>query len=1246
MSSTEEKKRVEVVPEGKGATTCGETPPECMMCGGEVPADKLNSCVNCKCGRYCSAQCLSSHDSHAQYCKMICSLESMENQKRMRSEIFVNNDERLPYKTKLKLIRLVGERPLVKIRLNGVEVKGLWDTGAMISLMNKVFLLENFPGVKIESIGEFTGENFSLTAANQSEVRVEGVVVLDFGVGESGSLFRVPVLVTEDKMSAPIIGYNIIEHLVTNFKEQLDLPKSLLNMIASVSSEEKAETVVNLIQKGEEESEFCSEAKLEREQVVNPGCYEKVKCRVKDLQNRTNKLVVFSPFEEDCVVSELVAFESTSLLKSRKKFVDVVVYNPTKQDIVLKKGTSLGQVSNVSSAFTLPIKLKTVEVNQIGVEVEDDDDKPMEFDLAHLEGEQKAIVEELLAKKEKVFSKQKNDIGHVKDFKLDINLTDQIPVAEAYRKIPRNLYAEVKNYISDLLANGWIRQSYSPYASPMVCVRKKDGGLRLCIDFRRLNQKTIPDMQPIPRVQDILDGLHGQSWFSTLDMSQAYHQGEMAEDSRKFTAFSTPWSLYEWVRIPYGIMNAPAGFQRFINACLANLNDEICFAYLDDILIFSKTFEEHVTNTLKVLDCLEKKGVKLNPTKCCFFKREIRYLGRLISENGYRPDPADVQALDRCKVAPVTVGQLRSLLGFLGYYRTYIPNFSIKLKPVYDLLQKTEGKSENNTKKQLDSRAKIVWTSNHQKIVETTVDYLKSPNVIAYPDFSKPFTVHTDASNEGLGAVLYQDQEGKLRIVSLASRTLSLAERNYFMHSGKLEFLALKWAITEKFSDYLMNGPNFEVVTDNNPLTYILTSAKLNATGLRWVAELANYRFSIRYRAGRKHIDADYLSRHTIDDFQKLKRSADKTVGVEDTDMLMMNAYRREKLIEHVAVESVEVQEETVGVISKEELMMAQQEDEIIGSVYDTIKTGRKIKPAERKGMKKDVKILLKQWRKLRIVNGVLMRETANFNQIVLPEKFRRMVYSELHEKLAHLGSERVLELARKRFYWPRMKNSIEFFIRNQCRCIISKKKNRNEQAPLVPIESTYPFELVQIDLCKLDVCKGGYKYALVCTDNFTKFAQIYATKNKYGTSAADKIYNDLILKYGLPKRFHHDQGGEFENKLFKRLHQLTGCESSRTTPYHPEGNGQTERMNRTVLNMLKTLEKKEKTDWASHLSKLAFSYNVTVNKTTGFSPYALMFGRSPRLPIDSVFDVDEPVKQPMKKTYEKFVDEWASSMN
>ena len=270
-------------------------------------------------------------------------------------------------------------------------------------------------------------------------------------------------------------------------------------------------------------------------------------------------------------------------------------------------------------------------------------------DLDHLNVEEREVVSALLSEEIEVFSQRKNDIGHVKDFKLQINLTDEIPVSEPYRKIPRQLYDKVKNHINDLLANGWIRQSYSPYSSPMVCVWKKDGGLRLCIDFRKLNKKTIPDKQPIPRIQDILDGLKGQTWFTTLDMSQAYHQGEIHENSHKYTAFSTPWSLHEWIRIPYGIMNAPAGFQRFINNCLSQLRDKVCTAYLDDILVYSKTF---VQNVRKALQCLRKKGVKLNPGKCNLFKKEIRYLCRLVSEKGYRPDPEDLKAIDKCKVPP------------------------------------------------------------------------------------------------------------------------------------------------------------------------------------------------------------------------------------------------------------------------------------------------------------------------------------------------------------------------------------------------------------------------------------------------------------------------------------------------------------------------------------------------------------------------------------------------------------------
>ena len=709
-----------------------------MICNQNLDG-KIISCENCSCGKYCSISCLEKHENHAKYCSLICRVEKLENEKRMKQEIFVNDSEKLPYKMKLQLVRLVGERPLVNIQLNGEEVRGLWDTGAMISMVNKNFLQEKFPGVKVHSISEFIGDDFLLTAANKSEMCVEGVAILEFGISGSQKLFFVPFLVTSDEISDPIIGYNTIEHLVLNFKDKLNLPKSLVNAITCLNPE-KAETIVNLIQKGGEVLELTSEAKLDKTLVVYSGCCEKVRCRIKDLQfNGSNKLVVFSPLEELCVEDELVVFDSTQLLKSRYKFVDIMVYNPTSQKIVMNKGTVMGQVSNAAAAYTLPVLQKEASTNVM--EVGDEMKKIIEgARLENLTDEQREIVEKLLVEEGKIFSKQKNDIGHIPDFKLDIKLSDDVPVGEAYRKIPRNLYTEVKNHINDLIANGWIRQSYSPYSSPMVCVRKKDGGLRLCIDFRKLNKKTIPDMHPIPRIQDILDNLHGQSWFTTLDMSQAYHQGEMSENSRKFTAFSTPWSLYEWVRIPYGIMNAPAGFQRFINNCLKNLSDDVCCAYLDDILVFSKTVEEQVINVKKVLKCLREKGVKLNAGKCNFFKREIRYLGRLISENGYRPDPEDVKALERCKIPPTNIGKLRSLIGFLGYYRTYIKDFSRKLKPVYDLLQKTDGKKSSKGKKQLDSRTKIEWTEKHQNIIEETIEYLQSPNVIAYPDFQS--TIH------------------------------------------------------------------------------------------------------------------------------------------------------------------------------------------------------------------------------------------------------------------------------------------------------------------------------------------------------------------------------------------------------------------------------------------------------------------------------------------------------------------------
>ena len=254
------------------------------------------------------------------------------------------------------------------------------------------------------------------------------------------------------------------------------------------------------------------------------------------------------------------------------------------------------------------------------------------------------------------------------------------------------------------------------------------------------------------------------------------------------------------------------------------------------------------------------------------------------------------------------------------------------------------------------------------------------------------------------------------------------------------------------------------------------------------------------------------------------------------------------------------------------------------------------------------------------------------------------IVYTELHEKMGHLGTEKVLDLARRRFYWPGMYKDIDTYIRKKCQCVKQKRPNREDRAPLVPIKSTHPFEIVSLDYLKLDKAKGGFEYVLVVTDHFTRYVQAFATKNKSAKAAAEKLYNNYILTYGFPSQIHHDCGREFHNSLFAKLHQLCGIKSSKTTPYHPSGDGQTERMNRTIISMLKTLNENQKQRWKDHLSKLVFAYNSTINKSTGYSPFFLMFGRSSRLPIDSMFTFDTGVTN--QKTYDQFVTDWKNQMN
>ena len=826
-----------------------------------------------------------------------------------------------------------------------------------------------------------------------------------------------------------------------------------------------------------------------------------------------------------------------------------------------------------------------------------------------------------------VFAKSDTDIGIIPDFQMDIHLTDEVPVNQAYRHLPRKLYDDVKNYLNDLIVNGWIQESESDYASPIVCVRKKDNSLRMCVDYRKLNLKTIADRQPIPRVQDLLDGLHGQRYFSTLDMAKAYHQGFIRDVCRKYTAFSTPWALFEWLRIPFGLKNAPAAFQKYINKALSGLLDKVCMAYLDDILIYGRTFQEQKTNLRRVLKRLKSKGVKLRVEKCEFVKPEVRYLGRLVSAEGYRADPEDVKALEKFRAPPKNVGDVRSLLGFLGYYRNYVKDFARKLKPVYDLL-KTDTGPENPTSKAgtkgYNKRKSVEWNEALQARVDDVIDTLRSPVVMAFPDFESPFILNTDASGVGLGAVLYQQQgDEKLhKVISYASRTLNPAEQNYHLHSGKLEFLALKWAVCDKFSDYLGHGGKFTVFTDNNPLTYVMTTAKLNATGMRWVSDLAGYDFQLKYKPGKTHSDADGLSRNPLsDNIDVLAREC--TESVDRSVLSKVLTAPTEAVCLSVAADvlkfpaAVNAPESS---LSKADLSRAQMHDPVIGPVHSAVLTDTRPNRREWQNFSNRSKLLFRQWKKLAVVDGVLTRNLSDRCQIVVPESSHQLVYTELHEKMGHLGLERVLDLARRRFFWPHMAADIDHYIKKKCSCVITKKPNVQERAPLVPIHATKPFEMISIDFLQVDKCKGGFEYILTVVDHFTRFAQAYPTRKNTSRAAADKIFNNFILQFGFPTRIHHDKGQEFNSNLFKQLHELTGIKMSNTTPYHPEGDGQCERLNRTIINMLKSIPENEKRSWKDHLAKLTFAYNATINKTTQFSPFYLLFGRCPRLPIDDIF--------------------------
>lgn len=982
------------------------------------------------------------------------------------------------------------------------------------------------------------------------------------------------------------------------------------------------------------------------------------------------------------------------------RWVPVKITNLSPKSITLKRNSLIAEVSpcvavedfNLQQDSCMVERESSEQVTKSNPTMVDLKDRLSKLGLEDLNidscctsTQSKAKLVELIEEFTDIFSRHQLDCGEAKGFVHRIRLTDDRPFRMPYRRVPPAHYQHLRQVLTDMEEKGIIRKSTSEYASPLVLVWKKDGGLRICTDFRWLNARTLKDAHPLPHQADCLAALGGNAFFSTMDLTSGFYNIPMCEEDKKYTAFTTPIGLYEYNRMPQGLCNSPASFMRMMMSIFGEFNFASLLCYLDDLLIFAPTEESAFDRLRVVFQKLRDNNLKLSPKKCHLLQETVTFLGHVIDQNGVAVDPGKVSTIaDMPKEALMeedghtpSVKRVKSFLGMVLFYQSFIPRCSAIAKPLFALTagQKRKGRSGKASGGAGKFRKLTAedWSPACEEAFYKLKEKLLSCAVLAHPDFSRPFILSVDASLDGLGAVLSQVPAGedKARPIAFASKTLSKSQQRYPAH--RLEFMALKWSVTEKFSHWL-KGHNFTVWTDNNPLTHILTKPKLDAYEQRWVAKLSSYSFDLKYIPGPRNIVADALSRDPFtssisgrliqEPYTSLVHEADGTgadkvqdafrTGIQHSQVVQQsdvvpstpgscNSSEVEAALQrhhewgshaemralHLAQNVQEFQpvgQDSLPSLSLQQLEDYQLQDNTISSVLPFVVRKRRPSRRERHGMGIKSLALLKQWDKLKVQDGILYRETKDpvsrtkRLQLVLPSGLRDRALKGVHDLAGHQGRARTLHLTRQRFFWPGMERDVQSYVRCCERCVLAKTPEPSARAPLESIKTTSPMELVCIDFWTAEDKDKNSVDVLVVTDHFTKMAHAFPCRNQTAKQIAKQLWDRIFCVYGFPERIHSDQGPSFESELVSELLQLSGVAKSHTTAYHPMGNGGTERFNRTLGNMLRALPLGAKTNWPQQVHTLTFAYNATVHETTGYAPFYLMFGRIPRLPVDVMF--------------------------
>jgi len=738
----------------------------------------------------------------------------------------------------------------------------------------------------------------------------------------------------------------------------------------------------------------------------------------------------------------------------------------------------------------------------------------------------------------------------------------------AYR-LPHSQRKIVGEQINEMLEQGVIQHSNSPWNSPLFLVPKKDGQFRPVIDFRKVNQVTEDDRYPLPVLSDLLMSLgQGNKIFSSLDLLSGYWQVPMAPMSREVTAFSTPSGHFEWLRMPFGLKSAPISFQRMINNLFSDLLGKHVYAYLDDLIICSTDMESHLASLEAVLLKLKEAGLKAKLSKCEFLKAKISFLGHVVDEHGIHTVDDKIKAVKNFP-QPRSVDNVRSFLGLAGYYRCFVKNFAALASPLIKLLKKD---------------VPFHWNDPQVKSFEALKQALTNSPVLSFPNYEAPFILCTDASALGLGAVLMQrDACGKNRVIAYASRTLNHAESNYSVTHQ--EALAVIWAL-KHFRDIILGYP-ITVHTDHVAVTELFKGRNLTGRVARWNVTVQEFNPTFKYLPGRANVVADALSRNI-------------PVGT---------------VTENTADE--------IRNFNLKELANAQRQHGVWSKVMYVLESGDETSLP-------DLPVPFSQF--FLSQDGVLCRHCPHkknpVSQFVIPESYVPIILRLTHDEVlaGHPGKERTLSAARKHYFWPTMRIDIDAHIDGCVKCA-QHKGTVPKPAPILeypPPER--PWDVVAIDLLQLPASHQGSKYVLVCVDHFSRYVVLAPLKDKTAGAVAHALITTLFCPYSTPRVLLSDNGAEFRNALLNEICRQFNIKQTFTVTYHPASNGLVERANRKILDVLRPVVSGLLDIWEDWLPHVAACINGSVCESTGKSPFYIVYGMEKRLPYDLLDSPQNPV--------------------